>query len=498
MQNNPQLNNIQLDENGQVIPTLQGKVSQNWYNRLVDPIINVANKYQNWADTNRSNIENLPRDNQLNNLGLGLSNIGQQYIDMTAHPIQTIQGAGYALTHLPETTNAMYDKLVNGTVDYFSNPQAMYENPAYPLEQINDVAGIALAGKGLGQLGKASIKQLEKPISNYINDPNYKWSSHGSPFEFKEFSQAKAGTGEAANVHGSGAAYTAQLEEIANKRYANRLSKQKGTNPHLYRVRQASNKNMLDESKPFNQQPQAVKDSIRKMANEGNELAQEFIEDDFYDGRMFYNNLAEEESNIRSAAVRADRVKGLQEKELNDMANNMYDFKGAIISRAFNKGVNPQDILNQLFGEGTNSIESAWDKFKQNPMQYADTLTPADKYSPALLYNGLFDNSFTTTIGDQLNASNKLYNQGIKGIQYVGDIDGNANVIFNPKDATIMADKYGNWYNRLKYNLIDAALKRYHPDFGGTPTGGAASLNNGSAFGWGFAGSSNGATGARA
>lgn len=138
-----ELDRIQLDENGGLIPTLKGGVQT----------------FQDIADTSQNNINALP-DTGIQGFLKGTAQVPQDFFNVIAHPVKTAQESYEYYKENPKMLLPL-----NQVFDYQNQKtQELLEGNYNPSKELGFLTGGMLSGLALGGLGNKAI--LAKPTTN--------------------------------------------------------------------------------------------------------------------------------------------------------------------------------------------------------------------------------------------------------------------------------------------------------------------------------------------
>ncbi len=131
-----ELDRIQLDENGGLIPTLKGGVQT----------------FQDIADTSQNNINALP-DTGVQGFLKGTAQVPQDFFNVIAHPVKTAQESYEYYKENPKMLLPL-----NQVFDYQNQKtQELLEGNYNPSKELGSLAGGILSGLALGGLGNKAI-----------------------------------------------------------------------------------------------------------------------------------------------------------------------------------------------------------------------------------------------------------------------------------------------------------------------------------------------------
>jgi hypothetical protein len=270
---------------------------------------------------------------------------------------------------------------------------------------------------------------------------------HGSPADFKKFSNEAIGSGEGNQVHGYGH-YAAKSKKIADERYRKRLSSgdyeiagQKLDDPYqeatLRDVMSKGKSNVMAKYEKDLLESKKIIDDFESKYTQ-NEL---FKNDDLY---LPYDNARDRYMNTLE---RYDFIKNIDENSITKNEGQLYKLlipeedvmlKEELLFK--NQSPKVQQALKNLYEENYN-------KYPHNSdlMQILYTDNMAQKYANNYGYKegkSIYD-AITDMTGSAEEASNLLNKYGVKGISYDGAVDGQSNVVFDPNNIEIVR-KYFN------------------------------------------------------
>jgi hypothetical protein len=286
---------------------------------------------------------------------------------------------------------------------------------------------------------------------------------HGSPADFKKFSNEAIGSGEGNQVHGYGH-YAAKSKKIADERYRKRLSSgdyeiagQKLDDPYqeatLRDVMSKGKSNVMAKYEKDLLESKKIIDDFESKYTQ-NEL---FKNDDLY---LPYDNARDRYMNTLE---RYDFIKNIDENSITKNEGQLYKLlipeedvmlKEELLFK--NQSPKVQQALKKLYEEN-------YDKYPHNSdlMQILYTDNMAQKYANNYGYKegkSIYD-AITDMTGSPEEASNLLNKYGVKGISYDGAVDGKSNVVFNPDDIEIVRRFY-NQPQAMEY------FQKFQPNFG--------------------------------
>lgn len=354
-------------------------------------------------------------------------------------------------------------------------------------QAVGNSAPVKAVGEGITKAGeKFANSKLYDALMTDVRafNPNKQTAYHGSPYDFKKFSNEAIGTGEGAQAHGVGH-YTALNKNVADNRYRKRLttsSKEEVSIDNKY--------------KPLYEEAEKKYDNLLNNLYKQKQNGE--ITEEVYQNAIDNSKEAVEVDNILSAWQ--NEVASLKGKKLTPNEGQLYKLsipKDDVMLREGASFENQPELVQKglnnikkdyLKSKGYNSIDDINAELDSLSNQYENIVkneSPYDFYAGTKkseiqakisqlenlrrfnetpdLYNYLLNHQHL----EPHEVSDLLYRQGIKGISYNGGIDGEAAVIFNPDDIVIGRKYYNqpNLYEQLtgKQNtgaLVDALLNR--------------------------------------
>lgn len=327
-----------------------------------------------------------------------------------------------------------------------------------------------------GQSGGSERIDSTGPDGN----PLFQSAYHGTPHRFDEFSLDAIGTGEGAQAHGWGL-YFAQDKKISDD-YRNRLRRGRSRG-QLFEVDIPENDVLLDEQKTFAEQPEEVKSALRSIYKSFSKEQLAPVREEMKVRVMEDRALAEKGEDLRKKrqrlfnrrralkTVNAERPSGsgnpfepekstrlfeLGEKYLHEMYSdtqierlqNDADYLSAEKASVDNEIA----ALEQKIAENEQRIEVKREK-ERAEIDKARPDTLLSRMNGSDLYSGI-----SIALGSSRVASERLNEQGIKGITYDGGQDGRCFVVFDDKAIKVL-DKY--------YQMQNTALGSTMPDADG-------------------------------
>lgn len=287
---------------------------------------------------------------------------------------------------------------------------------------------------------------------------------HGTPHRFNEFSLDAIGTGEGAQAHGWGL-YFAQDKKISDD-YRNRLRRGRSRG-QLFEVDIPENDVLLDEQKTFAEQPEEVKSALRSIYKSFSKEQLAPVREEMKVRVMEDRALAEKGEDLRKKrqrlfnrrralkTVNAERPSGsgnpfepekstrlfeLGEKYLHEMYSdtqierlqNDADYLSAEKASVDNEIA----ALEQKIAENEQRIEVKREK-ERAEIDKARPDTLLSRMNGSDLYSGI-----SIALGSSRVASERLNEQGIKGITYDGGQDGRCFVVFDDKAIKVLDTYY--------------------------------------------------------
>ena len=295
---------------------------------------------------------------------------------------------------------------------------------------------------------------------NVLEQPAY----HGTPHRFNEFSLDAIGTGEGAQAHGWGL-YFAQDKKISDD-YRNRLRRGRSRG-QLFEVDIPENDVLLDEQKTFAEQPEEVKSALRSIYKSFSKEQLAPVREEMKVRVMEDRALAEKGEDLRKKrqrlfnrrralkTVNAERPSGsgnpfepekstrlfeLGEKYLHEMYSDTQierlqnDADYLSVEKA--SVDNEIAALEQEIAENEQRIEVKREK-ERAEIDKARPDTLLSRMNGSDLYSGI-----SIALGSSRVASERLNEQGIKGITYEGGQDGRCFVVFDDKAVEVLNTFY--------------------------------------------------------
>ena len=327
--------------------------------------------------------------------------------------------------------------MIPGAGQYLANSKAG--------QAVLNTAPVKAVGNAFNKVGERfTNSKLYDALMTDIKgfNPNKQTVYHGSPYDFKKFSNEAIGTGEGAQAHGRGH-YSALEKNVADERYRKRLGNEtilyKGESPKyiefkngmnnaqlldaiLYRGKNGVLKH-LETNRPFGAQTDELINYVKSINEK--ELKKQT------QGQLYKLSIPKDDVMLREDVLMKEQPNFAQlwddvraERLLQD-TSSLPKFKMAL-------GANDIDI-NKTFG--TKYYNEALEMAKNNPELYKDLILR--NYTGRDLYDYLI-----RKLGNAKAANEYLQQRGIKGISYNGGIDGEARVIFNPEDIEIIRKYY--------------------------------------------------------
>ena len=279
------------------------------------------------------------------------------------------------------------------------NPEAQMNFARDYLEGLNDKV-LTKQGFTLGD-----IRGLKTGNYGNLNGEELldQYMYHGTPYNktYTNFDSNYLGTGEGAQMYGSGT-YGAKSADVANKNYR-----------------------FMGE----NQEP--IKYNNRPLLDLYDDLERQASRLDPKDAQQYY-----------------DKMSLIEDLEYKGMLDNLDDYYTPDIQKWYRNEIEPNITMpgnlykvripdNEYFLDFTKSFEEQSPYVRENLKKYfnLDTTSSNDLNTGEDLYNYI-TREFAEN--NQQKASELLDTAGIKGNRYIGDRDGEAFVIFNPKNAEIV------------------------------------------------------------
>ena len=338
------------------------------------------------------------------------------------------------------------------------------------------------AGKALDEAAEkfAQTKAYDVLMSDIkALNPNKQIAYHGSPADFNKFDNAYIGTGEGAQAHGMGH-YAALNKDVADSRYRKRLT--------------TSSK---EEVEIDNKYKPLFKEAEKKYDDLINNLYKQKqngeITEEFYQNAIDNSNEAINVDNILSSWKQ--EVADLKGKKLTPNEGQLYKLsipKKDVMLREdlplseqspyvkdkileigkFEKTMPVANVDGQAYEKRAGLRFGGWHDSKtgkkvtdENLLNILDNKRKLGDIETKTYQANIFDDSMTGRDiysrlyddyirKDALQPHEILENNGIKGISYNGGIDGEAAVIFNPDDISIVRKYYNqpslkDLYNRF-------------------------------------------------